>query len=77
MHDLVLLVTRQIIIKGGATPKGPKQKHTLTIKTESSTEIKEVARKTLPATGDANSLPLLITGMVLLSSVLFICRKRV
>lgn len=63
--------------QGGATPKGPKQKHTLTIKTESSTEIKEVARKTLPATGDANSLPLLITGMVLLSSVLFICRKRV
>ncbi|WP_239457716.1 LPXTG cell wall anchor domain-containing protein [Listeria seeligeri] len=49
----------------------------MTIKTESSTEIKEVARKTLPATGDANSLPLLITGMVLLSSVLFICRKRV
>ncbi|CAM2363424.1 InlB B-repeat-containing protein [Listeria seeligeri] len=63
--------------QGGATPKGPKQKHTLTIKTESSTKTKEVARKTLPVTGDANSLPLLITGMVLLSSVLFICRKRV
>ncbi|MHC5408815.1 InlB B-repeat-containing protein [Listeria seeligeri] len=63
--------------QGGAAPKGPKQKHTLTIKTESSTKTKEVARKTLPVTGDANSLPLLITGMVLLSSVLFIYRKRV
>ncbi|WP_271000973.1 InlB B-repeat-containing protein [Listeria seeligeri] len=63
--------------QGGVTPKDPRQKNTLTIKKESSTKTNEAATKALPVTGDANSLPLLITGMVLLSSAWVIWRKKV